>query len=1470
MHSSWLTSPYIFFQVFFFFFLELSSFSKLIMAEATILPVVRSIIHKLTVLHQTQIIIKSWSAGDYETIVELVQDIGGVLVLNKGNIWKENSPRPTQLSVPFPSLLSKLGLKDAGSKQMGNVKIKLWLQHTKRRLNEIDDLLDVLPLVALENVCNTTDGMPSLSVIRAFNPVWWPPKMPHIRHELEKIVKQSRKRGLTGDVLEASMVQPTHRLVEECEIVAPKIVGRDKEKMEIIMKLLALGNVGGPSVVAVYGVGGIGKTALAKLVYEDADDYHFDFKLWVSDSVKSDVSISRVLRGIIESATGEITLLTASISELVNKIRLVFKDKRYLLVLDDVWVENNPFWMELKSILDVGKPGNVILITTRNLEVAFSANSVENYHLGYLPLPACWSIFKRLAFRQDEEEIYPRLCVIGESIVKKWAGLPTVANWLGNMLRSERDEEYWRQIDEIAVSGIDDVVPLLKLAYDNLPSHLKPCFAHLALSQGEINCVRSDHIFIWSALGLLPLQPADDEIEIYGQTYLKELLSRSILYDCVWTSSGRFVSGKMHDLFHEFAKQVLGEDLAVITRNSLTTVSELSRHIIWGYEKPAAFPNKGLHTVLIEAKKARTFKFGYPMSRIKQSFVEEIISNLRCLYILDLGHSHFEELPSSIGDLKHLRVLNMSFNPIIKCLPHTVSGLWNLQALYLEGCKQLQNLPMNGYGWLSLKFLSLTTCQTSLVRSWFNFLLPDLQELHLSACKSLGTLWETNKIGRLKSLKRLHIQDCPQLAYLPNSMKRLVNLNELVIANCDKLDLDQGEGLNDLKSLQSLEISGIPRLTCLPDAIISAATSLEYFLLRDCIQLVQLPNWLLSFKILQSFAIYNCPMLLTLPEGVYHLKNLKELKIKGCPHLSRWCFTPRGFFLVCHIPHIQIDGRLITRNMNKEPNSSDDNEASTSSEISEFGVDTVSSLLDSRKKMSLHLCLFAYDDHKFERETLLELWMAAGYSYQEENARIYFDSFVREGLILKTDKVDQFSGKCKYVINRDKVSIHGFYTLLKDENTEGRRTNYRHILVESSCVNQSTFEMLKRCKELRTLMFIRNYGRTLNQLPSDLFLSVPFMETLDLSGSHITELPSSIGNLTRLRYLDLSFTLIKRLPETIDRLVKLQTLKLKGCNKLYTLPKGMKKLICLRHLYFDVLGQLSFMPRGIGALTELRTLSAFIVDAEQGCNIRELRNLNNLSGSCCISGLENVSANDASLVLKDKKHLTQIILRWDGYGATDEGNVSVPVWYLEPHCCLENLELFCYPKPRLPDWICDQKFKNLTSITFIKCENKRLITLGSLPNLNYLGIIQMNNVITIDHDIHAGHVSFPKLKKLTIDGMLNLASWTATAELDFPLLAEVSIKYCPKIYELPFLAFLSSLETLEISHCTALESLSDEMLSEKLKMLVIESCSLLTTKYSRDGEHWHKIEHVPEIWFDLQNIHSPSEDGHSSVSEDAE
>ncbi|PIN12290.1 hypothetical protein CDL12_15099 [Handroanthus impetiginosus] len=241
----------------------------------------------------------------------------------------------------------------------------------------------------------------------------------------------------------------------------------------------------------------------------------------------------------------------------------------------------------------------------------------------------------------------------------------------------------------------------------------------------------------------------------------------------------------------------------------------------------------------------------------------------------------------------------------------------------------------------------------------------------------------------------------------------------------------------------------------------------------------------------------------------------------------------------------------------------------------------------------------------------------------------------------------------------------------------------------------------------------------------------------------------------------------------------------------------------------------------MGKLTKLQTLQAFVVGKNEGCGIRELKNMNNITGSFCISRLENVaSAEEAQeAALANKQHIEKLELRWNDHGNEDSVGTTEILEYLQPRFNLRELRITHSSGSKLPRWISNPFFTNLASITLCKCINCHLLPfIGELPSLKIFHIIEMNNVRDFNtlfcrtHGITGGFKAFPALEKLTLDKVLNLEEGTGIEDGDFPCLRHISIRYCPKISVLRPMSHCYSLQHLEVSHCVQPVSFSEGLL----------------------------------------------------------
>ncbi|KAJ9184873.1 hypothetical protein P3X46_004558 [Hevea brasiliensis] len=295
-------------------------------------------------------------------------------------------------------------------------------------------------------------------------------KIKQIREKLDEIASHKTNFHL-NERDEGRRVMYRQRAMTYSFINVSDVIGRDEDKENIIKLLQGSSDGGQISIIPIVGIGGMGKTALSKLVYNDERvQNHFQLKMWVC--VSEDFDIQKLTKEIIKCTNSAENLSEKGMEQLQSILRERIRDKKYLLILDDVWNDDPMKWDPLKELLCVGANGSKIVVTTRSKKVASIMGTIsEPYELSGLPHDKCVALFTRCAFKEGEEKHYPNLLKIGDEIVKKCKGVPFAVKTLASLLLTNKEESYWifvrdTELWKIEQKKNDKILPALKLSYE--------------------------------------------------------------------------------------------------------------------------------------------------------------------------------------------------------------------------------------------------------------------------------------------------------------------------------------------------------------------------------------------------------------------------------------------------------------------------------------------------------------------------------------------------------------------------------------------------------------------------------------------------------------------------------------------------------------------------------------------------------------------------------------------------------------------------------------------------------------------------------------------------------------------------------------------------------------------------------------------------------------------------------------------
>ncbi|KAI5388053.1 putative disease resistance RPP13-like protein 3 [Lathyrus oleraceus] len=474
---------------------------------------------------------------------------------------------------------------------------------------------------------------------------------------------------------EEERAQSLHRLRRNVE--EENVVGFVHES-EVVINRLVLDGSSPFNVVSIIGMGGLGKTTLARKVYNSHKvKNHFNCRAWVC--VSNECRARELLLGLFQNLMPNNDYEGRSLSdaELKKRVWECLKWKKYLLVLDDLWKIRD--WDELKDAFPDGNRGSRILITSRLKEVASHTGRDPPFFLQFLSEEQSWELFSKKVFRGEE---YPcDLESLGKQIVKSCGGLPlSIVVLAGLLANKEKSHREWSKVlghvnwyltrDETQVKDV-----VLKLSFDNLPSRLKPCFLYLGMFPEDCEIHVKKLLQLWMAEGFIQETGSRDACDV-AEDYLYELIDRSLIQVARVKYNRGVRTCRIHDLLRDLCILESKEDniFQVCTDNNILIPTKPRRLSVHSVMDVYIFSNTNDHSSV------RSLLGSNRDCVLSHRQWKWLTKGFKLVRVLDLEGICCFKIPAYLENFIHLRYLRVK-SPCITSVPDSICNLQNLQTV---------------------------------------------------------------------------------------------------------------------------------------------------------------------------------------------------------------------------------------------------------------------------------------------------------------------------------------------------------------------------------------------------------------------------------------------------------------------------------------------------------------------------------------------------------------------------------------------------------------------------------------------------------------------------------------------------------------------------------------------------------------------------------------------------------------------
>ncbi|KAJ3684089.1 hypothetical protein LUZ61_013253 [Rhynchospora tenuis] len=1319
-----------------------------------------------------------------------------------------------RLETALPQIKAIMGVAEA--LKLKDPSTRNWVQQFRDAVDAADDVLDELEYKKLENMVQNRgdlvgEGSSSSSKKRKTEMISGDllerlkkavTMLDEVTAGMEDLLQRAKELGIhylseSQFEVRTNLSRETTSFLSEAE---RKVFVREAEKAQIIGWLTR--QTEAPlSSFGIVGLGGLGKTTLARCVYQELSRTHFFEKtIWVC--VSTEFSVKVITKKILD-LLGEEYNSDDSLEVLQQCLATKIHSKKVLLILDDVWEEKKwGEWEQLIAPLKCAHQGSQILFTTRQKSVVDLLASVistkhESLALRDLEKQEMRLIFYCYAFHPFDPDKYGDLQAIGDEIVKKLHGSPLAARVIGSLLNSQLDLDFWRRISDndslINLEEANDVMKVLEVSYYNLPADLQVCFRFCSIFS-EDHCFDKDELIkLWMASGFLGQQSwKHKRPEDIGEDYFNILLRKSF-FEVSKEEEGYYI---MHDLIHELATNVSeGECCRIGPNDKLPYIPSTVRHvsvheseiqmvshlenirslvITTCWKQDETDPNFFILSNNLVKKKLRLLKINANCCCKLQAEVSYLV-HLRylCIFHHGLFRQHIIHLP--IYKLYHLLVLEVAGTEDSRIETTRMANLVSLRYMWLPDrsmktigevhmMTSLQELKFfvgreSGHRVNELRTLNnlrvLTIFNVEDIRDPTEARSANLLEMkNLRSLKLVYTFNETNldnpekifdNLQPHQNLMELEIKNYKGQRFPMWKRGDTPHLSTFKLHQCPNLNNQPSFG--QMPPLKVLEIHECPNINILPDIPLSL---IDFSLLR--VGLTVLPRFsvgsstqLSQTSSLRYVNITKCPNLIMLDgflqQGTVDLHGLKELYIEYCENLEQ---IPMHAFMTCVSLKI-----LSIRNCRKLTKLPDIPLSLTEFTVSDVGLTVLP---------------------RFSISSSTQLSQTSLLRYVNISAcpnLIMLDGFLQQGT----------------------VDLHGLKELYID-----------------NCENlaQIPMDAFRTCVSLKELSITN--CRKLTKLPDiPLFLTEFTVSDVGLTVLPRFSVPSStqLSQTSSLRHVNISAC-----PNLImlDGFLRQGTVDLHGLKELFIRYCENLEQIPM-HAFMTCVSLKKLSITNCRKLTKLPDISLFLTEftvSNVGLTVLPRFSVPSLTQLSQTSSLRYVNISACPNLIMLDGFLQQGTI--DLHGLKElfigycENLEQIPMHAFMTCVSLKKLWLTnCRKLTKLPDiplFLTEFTVWDVGLTVLPRFSVPSSTQLSQTSSLRYVNISACPNLIMLDGFLQQGTVDLHGLKELYIDNCENLAQIPMDAFRTCVSLKELSIRKCLKLTSLPCLPL--SLVTFEI------------------------------------------------------------------------